>query len=84
MEIAMADQMVRLSASVPKHIVEETDEIASARKVSRSQLISECLTEMIQKKKEQLLAEGYKAMAKQHGEFASLTENNTREVMPDW
>lgn len=80
----MTTQMVRLSATVPKHIVDEADEIAIASKVSRSQLISECLTEMIQKRKKTLLAEGYRAMAKQHEEFALLTQDAAKEVLPNW
>ncbi len=80
----MTTQMVRLSATVPKHIVDEADEIAIACKVSRSQLISECLTEMIQKRKKTLLAEGYRAMAKQHEEFALLTQDAAKEVLPNW
>ena len=80
----MTTQMVRLSATVPKHIVDEADEIAIASKVSRSQLISECLTEMIQKRKKTLLVEGYRAMAKQHEEFALLTQDAAKEVLPNW
>lgn len=80
----MITQMVRLSATVPKHIVDEADEIAAASKVSRSQLISECLMEMIQGRKKILLAEGYRAMAKQHAEFALLTQDAAKEVLPNW
>jgi metal-responsive CopG/Arc/MetJ family transcriptional regulator len=84
MEIEMATRMVRLSATVPKHIIDETDEMATAKKISRSQLISECLTEMIQRRKEELLAEGYRAMARQHEEFVLLTQNAAKEVLPNW
>ena len=80
----MVTQTVRLSATVPKRIIDETDEIAAMDKVSRSQLISQCLTEMIQRRKTILLAEGYKAMAKQHEEFALLSEDAAKEVLPNW
>ncbi len=80
----MATQMIRLSATVPKYIVDEADEIANANKVSRSQLISACLTELIQKRKKELLAEGYKAMAREHSEFATIVEDAAREVLPNW
>jgi len=80
----MVTQTMRLSATVPKHIIDEADEIAAMEKVSRSQLISQCLTEMIQRRKTILLAEGYKAMAKQHEEFALLSEDAAREVLPNW
>ena len=84
MEIEMATQMTRLSATVPKHIVDEADKIADASKISRSQLISECLTEMIQGRKKILLAEGYRTMSKQHEEFALLTKDAAKEVLPNW
>jgi len=84
MEIEMVTQTVRLSATVPKHLIDEADEIASLDSISRSQLISRCLAEMIQRRKRILLAEGYKAMAKQHEEFASLSEDAAREVLPNW
>ena len=80
----MVTRMIRLSASVPKHIVDEADEIAEAKKISRSQLISECLTDMIQRRKKELLAEGYKAMAEEHRTFASIAEEAAREVVPEW
>ena len=80
----MVTQTVRLSATVPKYIIDEADEIAALDKVSRSQLISQCLTEMIQRRKKILLAEGYRAMAKQHEEFASLSQDAAKEVLPNW
>ena len=80
----MVTQMARLSATVPRHVIDETDKIATAKKVSRSQLISECLTEMIQRRKEILLADGYRAMAKQHEEFVLLTQDAAKEVLPNW
>ena len=80
----MATQTMRLSATVPKYIIDEADEIAALEKVSRSQLISQCLTEMIQRRRARLLAEGYEAMAKQHEEFALLSEGAAKEVLPNW
>lgn len=84
MEVEMVTQKVRLSATVPKYIIDETDEIASESKISRSQLISECLNKMIQSRKQKLLADGYTAMAEQHKEFASLSKDVAREILPDW
>jgi metal-responsive CopG/Arc/MetJ family transcriptional regulator len=84
MEIAMVTQTSRLSATVPKHIIDEADEIAALDGVSRSQLISRCLTEMIQRRRKALLAEGYRAMAKQHEGFVSLSEGAAKEVLPNW
>lgn len=80
----MTAKTVRLSATVPKDIIDQADEIAASDKISRSQLIAQCLTEMIQKRKGALLAEGYAAMAKQHEEFALLARDAAKEVLPNW
>ena len=69
----MTTQVMRLSFSISKNIVNEMDEIAHARKLSRSKLISMCLEEMLEKEKRKLLIEGYKAMAKENTDFAKLT-----------
>lgn len=80
----MAIETVRLTANVPKYIVEQADEIAARRNVSRSKLVSECLLAMIEDRKRQLLAEGYKAMAERHKEFAQLSESAAKEALPEW
>jgi hypothetical protein len=77
-------QMVRLSANVPKDIAEQAYEIAATRHMSRSKLISECLLLMIEERKRKLLAEGYRAMAEQHREFANISAHAAMEVLPDW
>ncbi len=77
----MATETVRVIANVPKHIAEQANEIAHTRKLSRSKLITECLMEMIQQRQNDLLAEGYKAMAEKHKEFAKLAENVYQEVV---
>lgn len=80
----MTTQVRRLSLSIPKNIVSEIDEIANARKLSRSKLISECLKDMIEKEKRELLIEGYKAMANEHNEFALLSSQAAKEILPSW
>ena len=80
----MVIETVRLTANVPKYIVEQADEIAARRNVSRSKLVSECLLAMIEERKRKLLAEGYKAMAKRHEEFAQLSESAAKEALPEW
>jgi metal-responsive CopG/Arc/MetJ family transcriptional regulator len=80
----MATRTIRLSATLPKKVLEEVDEIAALDKVSRSQLISKCLMEMVKNRKAMLLAQGYQAMAKQHAEFAELAEDAAREALPKW
>jgi metal-responsive CopG/Arc/MetJ family transcriptional regulator len=80
----MTTPMVRLSLSIPENLVNATDEIAAARKLSRSKLVSKCLKEMIGKEKRRLLIEGYQAMAKEHSKFAELSSQAAKEVLPSW
>ncbi len=80
----MTLRMKRLTISVPREIVESADEIATATKTSRSKIITDCLREMINERKRQLLIEGYKAMVKEHRDFAKISEKAAREALPDW
>ena len=80
----MATQNMRISVSIPKNLRDETDEIANAKHLSRSKLISECLEKMVEKEKRALLIEGYKAMAKEHSDFAELSMKAAKEVLPPW
>ena len=80
----MVTRMGRLTATIPQDIIEGTDEIAAATKSSRSKIIAECLREMINARKRQLLRDGYKAMAKEHSDFAKLSEDAAKEALPEW
>ncbi len=80
----MTTKMKRLTVSVPRDIIEITDKIAIAAKTSRSKIISDCLKEMIDKRKRELLVEGYKALAKEHIEFTKVSENAANQALPDW
>ena len=80
----MTAKMRRLTISVPDEIIEITDEIAAVSQTSRSKIISDCLKEMINKRRQRLLVEGYKAMAKEHVEFTAVSEDAAREALPDW
>jgi metal-responsive CopG/Arc/MetJ family transcriptional regulator len=80
----MTTKMVRLTASVPQNIVEETDKIALQLKSSRSKLVAESLKEMIEKRKKQQMAEGYQVLAERHQEFAAGAAKAIKEVIPEW
>ena len=80
----MTTKMVRLTASVPQNIVEETDKIAIQIKTSRSKLVAESLKEMIEKRKKQQMAEGYRVLAERHQDFAAGTVKALKEVIPEW
>ena len=70
----------RLTISLPKNLISFTDEVASERKISRSKVVSDCLSEFAQKRKIELMEEGYKAMAKENLEIAKLAFPLQREV----
>jgi mRNA interferase MazF len=80
--VDMNTETVRVIANVPKEIAEQADQIARTRKLSRSKLITECLRQMIEQRKNELMAEGYDAMAEKHREFAKLAENGYKDVVP--
>jgi hypothetical protein len=77
----MVTKTVRVIANVPKYVAEQADQIAAMRKLSRSKLITECLLEMIEKRQNELLAEGYKAMTEKHKDFAKMAENVYEEII---
>ena len=68
----MVTQVVKLSISLDKDLIAFADEVASEENISRSRVISNCLSEFAQKRKMQLMEEGYKVMAKENSDFAKL------------
>jgi len=80
----MTTQMVRLSISLPKSLISFADEVASENNISRSRVVSNCLSELAQKRKTLLMEEGYKAMAKENREFAKMAFELQRRVVPEW
>ncbi len=80
----MSTETVRIIANVPKEIAEQANQIAIMKKLSRSKLITECLRAMIEQRKNELMAEGYDAMAEKHREFTKLTENVYKDIVPEY
>jgi len=68
----MTTQVAKLTISLPKSLVSLADEVASEENISRSRVVSNCLRELAQKRKMQLMEEGYKVMAKENSDFAKL------------
>jgi len=68
----MVTQVVKLSVSLDKDLIAFADEVASEENISRSRVVSNCLSEFAQKRKMQLMEEGYKVMAKENSDFAKL------------
>jgi len=65
-------QVARLTISLPKSLVSFADEVASEENISRSKVVSNCLSEFAQKRTIELMEEGYKAMAEENRKFAKL------------
>jgi metal-responsive CopG/Arc/MetJ family transcriptional regulator len=74
----------KLTISLPTELVSFADKMAEERKISRSQVISESLREVVKKKKEEELKEGYLAMAEEHKRIANESWELAREVWPEW
>jgi len=80
----MTTQVQKLTISVPKDLVASTDRIAEEMKVSRSKVIASCLQELAEKHLRAKMEEGYKATAKEQREFAKMSFELQRRVVPDW
>ncbi len=76
----MTTQVTKLTISLPKSLVSLADEVASEENISRSRVVSNCLRELAQKRKMQLMEEGYKVMAKENSDFAKLAFGLQSEV----
>jgi len=75
---------VRFTVVAPRELKDLVDDIAREEKTSRSQVISRCLEELAKKRTEQLMEEGYKAMAGQQQETASLTFDLQSQAVSEW
>jgi len=80
----MTMQVEKLTISLPKDLIALTDEIAAEMKVSRSKVVSSCLRELAEKRLCAEMEEGYKAMAKEQRQFAKISFELQRRVVPDW
>ena len=80
----MATQVAKMTISLPKSLISLADEVASEENISRSKVVSNCLRELAQKRTIGLMEEGYKAMAKEHEQFAEISAEAAAEVVPLW
>ena len=80
----MTSQVTKLTISLPKDLIALTDEIAKERKVSRSKVVSSCLQELATKRLRAEMEEGYKAMASEQRQFAKMSFELQRRVVPEW
>jgi metal-responsive CopG/Arc/MetJ family transcriptional regulator len=60
----------KLTISIPRDLAKVTDEIAKEKKITRSKLVVSCLKEMVDKRLEARMVQGYKATSKASLDFA--------------
>ena len=77
----MAYGAVKVTISLPHHLVDVADEVAQESKTSRSKVISVCLQNLAADRLRQEMAEGYKALAGDNLEFAEQAVNSADEVL---
>lgn len=82
--VKMATETMKLTISLPKNLATFADEIARERRVSRSKVVSMCLEDERRRQRDELLKEGYLAMAQEYSEFAQLGEELASEILPTW
>jgi|GEM_PF-784564 len=75
---------VQLSATVRPELKELVHAIATETNTNISNVVTQCLEEFAQRRMTALMEEGYKAMAKEHKNFAKLSAKAASEVIPDW
>jgi len=80
----MTMQVAKLTISLPKDLIALTDEIAEEMKISRSKVVASCLQELAKKRLRAQMEEGYKAMAEEQRQFAQMSFELQRRVVPDW
>ena len=80
----MASEAVKLTISLPAKLLKIADEIAKERKVSRSKIVSACLQELADRRLQEEMADGYKALAREHSEFAEDSLPMAREIVHRW
>jgi len=69
----VARKTARFTIYTRPELIELTEQIAEERGISRSKVVSQCLEELAFKRHQELLEEGYKAMANENREFAGLS-----------
>ncbi len=80
----MTPQVAKLSISLPKSLIAVADEIAKENKISRSKVVSRCLEELARSRKEKLMIEYYKTMAREQQDFARKSVKVIQNIASSW
>lgn len=74
----------RLSVTVEPELKIAAQEIARERKTTPSGVISQCLRELTDARREESMIEYYKTMAKEHLDFADKSAKVTQKIVASW
>lgn len=80
----MASETMKLTISLPKSLAIFADQMARERHVTRSKIVSMCLADERRRKRDELMKEGYLAMAHEHSQFVESAEKMVSEILPAW
>lgn len=80
----MTTRVLKLSISLPKRLIAIADEVASEEKISRSKVVSRCLEELAHSRREKLMIEYYKTMAKEHRDFTHKSARVIQDIVSSW
>jgi metal-responsive CopG/Arc/MetJ family transcriptional regulator len=71
----------KLSITIDNNLWEEVEKTSRTKKYSKSRLTEEALKLWFKKEREELMAEGYKDMAREAQDFMGLTLEAQKEVI---
>ncbi len=80
----MTTRAKKVTISLPRDLLQVTDEVAKETKTNRSKVVSSCLRELAERRLQEQMEEGYKAVAKEDRQFANGAINLASEVLPEW
>lgn len=80
----MVTQTARFTITTRPELKAMVDEIVKERKSNRSKVISQCLEELALKRKENLMIECYKTMARENGDFAKKSIKVIQNIASSW
>jgi metal-responsive CopG/Arc/MetJ family transcriptional regulator len=80
----MSSNVIKLTVSLPAELIKATDKIAKDKKLTRSKLVAMCLKKLAEEHVQAEMIEGYKAMAEENRQIATLAKKRQSEILPEW
>jgi hypothetical protein len=82
--VTTREKTSRLSVTINPELKASADEIARNRGITTSRLVSECLEEIVRRRKEELMKEFYLTNYDEHRDFAEKTLPLVQETVASW